>query len=128
MGRSGERWRGRRRPRLFATGRTDGAIAALERSLQLDPSYVHGYLMLGMMLATMGKPEQAIENVEAAMRLSPKDPFLHLFLLAMSLAHAAAERPGRERGQTRAAREYKGVVVTRTALHWPRFRPGAPCT
>jgi TolB-like protein/Tfp pilus assembly protein PilF len=74
------------------TGQTEAAVAALERALQLDPSYVHGYLMLGMMLATMGKPEQAIEHAETAMRLSPKDPFFHMFLLAASLAHAAAGR------------------------------------
>jgi len=73
-------------------GQRDGAIAALERALELDPSYVHGSLMLGMMLATMGRPEEAIRHVEAALRLSPKDPFLHMFLLAIALAHAAAGR------------------------------------
>jgi tetratricopeptide (TPR) repeat protein len=39
-----------------------------------------------------GKAELAIEKIETTIRLSPKDPFSHLFLFAMSLAHIAAEQ------------------------------------
>jgi adenylate cyclase len=53
---------------------------------------VYASYWLGQTLAWTGKPEQAIERFEAAMRLSPKDPWFHTFLFGVSLAHAAAGR------------------------------------
>ena len=52
------------------------------------------YLALGLsLLYTGGSPEDAIENLEKAMRLSPRDPALReITLTALASAHFAAGR------------------------------------
>jgi tetratricopeptide (TPR) repeat protein len=45
-----------------------------------------------MALALNGRPEQAIANLEKALRLSPKDPGKALMLVATGWAHFSAER------------------------------------
>jgi adenylate cyclase len=74
------------------TGQLDRAVEAYEQVLRLDPSIAHAFYHLGVTLAWTGKPDQAIENIETAMRLSPKDPWFHILLFGMSMAHSAAGR------------------------------------
>ncbi len=73
-------------------GESDRAITAFERAVRLDPSFAVAWFQLGVTLALMGRAEEAIANLEQAMRLSPQDIYLHEFLFAMALAHAAAGR------------------------------------
>jgi adenylate cyclase len=70
----------------------DKMLAALELAIELNPSLTLAYGMLGNILATLGRPEDAIPTLEKGMRLSPRDPFSFAFLSGLALAHFAAGR------------------------------------
>ena len=65
----------------------DLAIDALEHALELNPCLAVAYCGLGDSLAYEGRLEQAIEQFEMAVRLSPHDPFRWGFFSYRSLAH-----------------------------------------
>jgi len=73
-------------------GKRVEAEAAFERALQLNPSFAGAYFFLGLWLARWAKPEEAIEKLEKAIRLSPKDPVIHFYFYGLAVAHFAAER------------------------------------
>src|SRR5262249_10939452 len=68
----------------------DQAIVEGERAITLDPNYADGYAWLGNIFNFAGRPEEAIEVVQRAMRLNPHDPFFYLFNLG--LAYRLIER------------------------------------
>jgi len=74
------------------TGEADKAIAAFKLAIELNPSLTTAYHELAISLALLGRPDEAIANSEKAMRLSPHDPMMWLFLVGVALAHAAAGR------------------------------------
>ena len=47
----------------------------LETAKSLAPSFALAYSGLGSIQAMSGKPEQALQNMDIAMRLSPQDPW-----------------------------------------------------
>ena len=61
-------------------------------AIELNPSLSTGYYWLGGNLAWAGQPEEAIVNLEKAMRLSPKDPMTHVSLHGIGMAHFVAGR------------------------------------
>ena len=65
----------------------DLAIDALEHALELNPSLAVTHCGLGDSLAYEGRLDEAIEHFEAAIRLSPHDPFRWAFYSYRSLAH-----------------------------------------
>jgi len=65
----------------------DLAIDALEHSIWLNPSLAVTYCGLGDSLAYEGRLDEAIEQFEIAIRLSPHDPFRWAFYSYRSLAH-----------------------------------------
>lgn len=65
----------------------DIAIDALERALELNPCLAVTYCGLGDSLAYEGRLDEAIEQFEIAIRLSPHDPFRWAFYSYRSLAH-----------------------------------------
>ncbi|MEP1206487.1 MAG: tetratricopeptide repeat protein [Rhizobiaceae bacterium] len=65
----------------------DLAIDALEHALELNPSLAVTHCGLGDSLAYEGRLDEAIEHFEAAIRLSPHDPFRWAFFSYRSLAH-----------------------------------------
>jgi TolB-like protein/predicted Zn-dependent protease len=74
------------------TGEAEKAIAALKLAIELNPSLTTAYHELGISLALLGRPDEAIANSEKAMRLSPHDPLMWLFLSGVALAYAVAGR------------------------------------
>jgi adenylate cyclase len=73
-------------------GQPQEQIAALEHaaSLNLSSEYAHGWL--GVAHALAARSEEAIEHLEVAMRLDPKNDLNWLWMNAMSWAHFAAGR------------------------------------
>jgi TolB-like protein/cytochrome c-type biogenesis protein CcmH/NrfG len=70
------------------------AITAAKRAVQLNPSLPTAYWALGAsLLFTGGSLEDAIENLEKATRLSPRDPVVREWVLTpLFAAHFAAGR------------------------------------
>lgn len=65
----------------------DLAIEALQYALELNPSLAVAYCGLGDSLAYEGRIDEAIEQFETAIKLSPHDPFRWAFYSYRSLAH-----------------------------------------
>lgn len=63
------------------------AIEALSHALELNPCLAVTYCGLGDSLAYEGRLDEAIEQFEMAIRLSPHDPFRWAFFSYRSLAH-----------------------------------------
>ena len=76
----------------FVSKAPDKAIAHYEKAIDLNPSFALGYGYLGLQLAFAGQPEAAIEAGNNAIRLSPRDPELFHFLVAIATAHFVAGR------------------------------------
>lgn len=72
--------------------RTEESIAAFRRAVYLNPSSAaaHSYLSHG--LAFAGQDREAIEHAEEAIRLSPLDPEMAIFLGGIAVAHYTAGR------------------------------------
>ena len=67
------------------------ALAAFERAIELNPSLTMAYQGLAVALSNE-HPDEAIRTMEKAIRLSPRDPQMHLFLHQIAVAHLLAGR------------------------------------
>ena len=75
------------RPRFcWAQEHFDEAIVEAERSLALNPSFVSAYSALSLASSFLGRPQEAVEYADKAMRLSPRDPILYAFYLEKGFA------------------------------------------
>lgn len=61
---------------LMAQGRHEEAIAEATKSLDLNPSAIDGYLVIGVANNFLARPDRTLEIIEMATRRSPRDPFL----------------------------------------------------
>jgi tetratricopeptide (TPR) repeat protein len=69
------------------TSRADRAIAEFQEAIKLNPSFAASQAVLGHMLTYAGRPAETIALVEKAIRLSPNDPRLFIWLPALAAAH-----------------------------------------
>ena len=72
--------------------RTEELIAAFRRAVNLNPNSAAAHSHLSHGLALAGQDREAIEHGEDAIRLSPLDPEMALFLGAIAAAHYIAGR------------------------------------
>ena len=72
--------------------RTEESIAAFRRAVSLNPNSAAAHSHLSRGLAFAGRDREAIEHGEEAIRLSPLDPEMALFLGAIAVAHYTAGR------------------------------------
>jgi len=72
--------------------RTEESIAALRRAVTLNPNSAAAHSHLSRGLAFAGRDREAIEHGEVAIRLSPLDPDMALFLGGFAVANFAAGR------------------------------------
>jgi adenylate cyclase len=72
--------------------RTEESIVAFRRAVELNPNSAVARHQLGRGLAFAGRSDEAIRELELAIRLSPRDPQRPLFDLNMALAHYFAGR------------------------------------
>jgi tetratricopeptide (TPR) repeat protein len=63
------------------------AVAALSRTVELNPSFAQGYFALAFAHVWNGREEDAIALVERAIELSPRDPHLRTFYTTLAFAH-----------------------------------------
>jgi TolB-like protein/tetratricopeptide (TPR) repeat protein len=75
--------------------RTQESLAALHRALKLNPNSATAHAHLSRSFAFAGRVREAIEHGEIAVRLSPLDPEMALFLGGFAIAYFAAGRYAR---------------------------------
>ena len=67
--------------------RAERATAEMRQAIDLNPSFAAAHAILGHMLTYAGRPGETIPLVEKALRLSPNDPRLFIWLPALAAAH-----------------------------------------
>jgi DNA-binding SARP family transcriptional activator/TolB-like protein/Tfp pilus assembly protein PilF len=75
------------------------ALDSFEHSTTLNPSFAPGYAHKGAVLTRLGRMDEALEQIRYAMRLSPKDPKMRMWVLFAGWAEL-------ERGHDEAAFEW----------------------
>lgn len=78
----------------FMERRTAEAIAAFRQAVAINPNSTAAHCHLSHGLAFAGHDREAIEHAQEAIRLSPLDPLMALFLGSIAVAHFAAGRYG----------------------------------
>ena len=75
---------------LAVTGKHDEALVVCRKAIELNPSSAWAYSALWTVHLYRGEPEQGIRAVETAIRLSPNDMGMHIWLAALALLHYGA--------------------------------------
>jgi tetratricopeptide (TPR) repeat protein len=91
----------------------EDAVAELEATIELNPSFAQGYFALAFTLVWCGREDEAIALIEQAVELSPRDPHLWTFYNARAFAHFSL-------GELKSAAFFarKGTRVP-NATYWP---------
>ena len=95
-------------------GEHDAAIAALETTLALNPSFAQAYHGLGFALALAGRLEEAVEMFDKAERLSAFDPLLWAFTITHGLACILARD-----NETALQLARQTLQIPRASGYWP---------
>jgi tetratricopeptide (TPR) repeat protein len=69
----------------------DDAVAELEATIAMNPSFAQGYFALAFTFLWCGRAEEAIPLIETACDLSPRDPHLWAFHQTRAFAHIALD-------------------------------------
>jgi TolB-like protein/Flp pilus assembly protein TadD len=69
---------------LLHTQQHDEAVVEARRAIASDPNDADGYIALANALSLTGRPSEALEQVERAMRLNPHYPPYYLYQLGLS--------------------------------------------
>jgi TolB-like protein len=72
--------------------RTEESIASFRRALDFNPNSASAHAHLGHGLAFSGRDREAIVHAQDAIRLSPLDPLMAMFLGSIAVAHYTAGR------------------------------------
>jgi tetratricopeptide (TPR) repeat protein len=75
-------------------GEYEPAIAEAQRAVALDPNYADSYWDLATVLTVAGRPEEAIEVMEKAMRLNPHAPAFYFDILGVAFFSAGRYEEG----------------------------------
>ncbi len=76
----------------FVVGEFESGKTFTDHALVLNPNYAVGWMLSGLVRVYRGEPEQAIERLVRAMRLSPLDPLSFVAQTAFAHAHFFAGR------------------------------------
>ena len=74
----------------------DAATALIDRSLRINPSFAYGWQWSAWLRLWAGSPDVAIDHIERALRLDPRDPH-GAALVVNGIAHFFARRLDRAR-------------------------------
>jgi adenylate cyclase len=73
---------------LLAQRRPEEALVEAERSVALNPSFIHAYMVMCAASLVIGHPERAIDIADWSIRISPRDPMLWSFYYTKGCAYA----------------------------------------
>jgi TolB-like protein/cytochrome c-type biogenesis protein CcmH/NrfG len=77
---------------LYGKQQPEQALAEAERAIALDPNYADGYMVQAHVLSVVGRPEEASELAEKALRLNPRGPEVAWYLWELGFAYRLAGR------------------------------------
>jgi len=77
---------------FLLAGEVAMAEAVIDRSITLNPNAATAWMAKANMLALLNRPDQAIEAIDRAQRLSPLDPMGYLYDLSRALVYLAERR------------------------------------
>jgi tetratricopeptide (TPR) repeat protein len=91
------------------------AVAEQQIAIALNPSFAHGYYGLGYALCRVGRADEALRNHNLAIRLSPRDTLVYMFLHQKGQCHYLL-------GQYEEAieSERKALSKNPTQVFWPQ--------
>jgi TolB-like protein/Flp pilus assembly protein TadD len=95
----------------FTSRKTDEAVRAFRVALDLNPNFAaaHGYV--GWALTFDGRSDEAIQHLQQAIRMSPRDPLNGFFLAGIAAAHYLAGRyPEAVEWARKAVQERPGIL------------------
>ncbi len=105
-------------------GRTADAVRAWKRCLALDPNSAGARAGLGIAQIFLIEPEEALANIDAARKLSPRDPITYHWLSHRALACAALGRWDEAREDAQDSVERRGTRIGWTVLAATLARDG----
>jgi TolB-like protein/tetratricopeptide (TPR) repeat protein len=76
----------------FVVGELDDGMALIDRALALDPNLAAAWRFKGFVKVFLGQPEEAIDPLERALRLSPLDPLIFIVQMGFIFVHFFAGR------------------------------------
>ena len=88
------------------------ALEAFKKSVNLNPNYADGFVMLGSTLKDLGRSEEAIGNIEKGMRLNPRFPFWYFHNLGQAQFFLTRFEA--------AAENLKKAIKRNPTVAWPR--------
>jgi len=75
---------------LTLSGAAESGVEELRAAVALDPSFAQAHFALGQALCYLERHDEAIREIDEALRLSPRDPHLWTFLNVRAMAHYIA--------------------------------------
>lgn len=92
------------------------AMRAMEEAVRLNPSYAVAYVNLSNLNNYVGRPDKAFEFITRALRLSPNDPRVFMWMPALASSHYLS---GRYEQAVEAGRY--GLAIKPDYLHSARY-------
>ncbi len=88
---------------LTLSGAVESGVEELRAAVALDPSFAQAHFALGQALCYLERHDEAIREIDEALRLSPRDPHLWAFLNVRAIAHYIANDLEQAEADERAA-------------------------
>jgi tetratricopeptide (TPR) repeat protein len=105
----------------------EGAIALLERAIQIDPSIGLAHLDLGILLGNAGRTDEALRELKIAVNLNPDDESVHWQLARFYQATGRRDEAKAEFEKTKSLQKASDQTIMRK-LHEAKAKenPAAP--
>jgi tetratricopeptide (TPR) repeat protein len=93
------------------------AIELFKRSIELNPSFPSAHAHVGHALVRTGHPAEGLPYIKYAMRLSPRDPTMTVFLEMTTMPSSSSPRCGSDRNFGVRMRRSRGIRAPGRACH-----------
>jgi TolB-like protein/class 3 adenylate cyclase len=77
---------------LVSTGRVEQGIAECERALTINPNLASAHATIGFCKALLGSPAETESHIKEALRLSPRDTAVHVWLMMVGVSKIGLNR------------------------------------
>lgn len=87
------------------------ALSASKRAIELNPNFALGHMIYGHALWHSGNPQDAVPALDVAIRVSPHDPLIWVFLASKAIALMMLERHDEAISVSKAAQENPNAAI-----------------